>query len=255
MTRESDPSATIERTLRLLWRARVGEPEGKRGPKQRFTVDHVVETGIALADADGLAGFSVRKVAERLGIGPMTIYTYVPGREELIALMVDHASGETPLPPHSGTLRERLEAIARQVWVECHRHPWLLQADTARPWVGPHVAARYEWQLAALEGIGLGDLEMDHTVTTVTSIAQGAARSSVAMGSARATSGMSDGQWWEINAPILDDLMAGEDYPVSGRVGVVAGEEFQAPGNPEASLTFALDRFSAGLEAVVRARQ
>ncbi|HEY1176756.1 MAG TPA: TetR/AcrR family transcriptional regulator, partial [Phytomonospora sp.] len=62
-----------------------------RGPKQGLTIEAIVRTAIALADAEGLAALSMRKVAERLGVGTMSLYTYVPGKPELLDLMLDAA--------------------------------------------------------------------------------------------------------------------------------------------------------------------
>ena len=49
----------------------------------------MVEAAIALADANGLEAVTMRAVAERLGVSPMTLYTYVPGKAELLDLMLD----------------------------------------------------------------------------------------------------------------------------------------------------------------------
>ncbi len=156
----------VDRTLGLLWRQQLGTPQGSRGPKQRVSVDQVVRTAIAVADEEGLPAFSMRKVADRLGLKLMSIYTYVPGRAELIGLMIDEVAGELELPPHEGSLRQRLTGVALQIWQEYHRHPWLLQVENSRPWIGPHVCDRYEWQLAAIEGAGFhrpGDGPGRHT--------------------------------------------------------------------------------------------
>src|SRR5689334_12089817 len=158
----------VDRTLTLLWRRTLGTPQGRRGPKQRVTVDEVIRAGITVADEEGLPAFSMRKVADRLGLKLMSIYTYVPGRSELIGLMVDEVTGEPGTPPHEGTLRARLTRVAEVTWDEHHRHPWLLQVDGTRPWIGPNGADRYEWQLAAVEGAGFSDLEMDQVITLLT---------------------------------------------------------------------------------------
>src|ERR1044072_2725783 len=105
----------IERTLGLLWRRTLGAPQGSRGPKQRFSVDEVIRAAIDVADEEGLPAFSMRKVADRLGLKLMSIYTYVPGRAELIGLMIDEVAGEQTLTPHEGSLRERLTTIARHL--------------------------------------------------------------------------------------------------------------------------------------------
>ncbi|HEY1105165.1 MAG TPA: TetR family transcriptional regulator, partial [Agromyces sp.] len=65
-------------TLRLLWRERLGRPVGTRGPKQRSSVDEVVEAAVLLADDEGLEALSMRRIADRLGMKPMSVYTYVP---------------------------------------------------------------------------------------------------------------------------------------------------------------------------------
>jgi AcrR family transcriptional regulator len=240
-----DPN--IDRTLGLLWRRTLGTPQGRRGPKQRVSVDEVIRAGITVADEEGLPAFSMRKVADRLGLKLMSIYTYVPGRSELIGLMVDEVAGEQELPPHQGPLRDRMTGVARQMWDEFHRHPWLLQVENSRPWLGPNISDRYEWQLAAIEGAGFTDLEMDQVVTLLSGFTAAAARASVDARRTAAQSGMSDAEWWAINAPVLERVMAGAAYPLSGRVGQVAGEEYNAVSDPERSFRFGLDRILDGL--------
>ncbi len=237
----------IDRTLGLLWRRTLGAPQGSRGPKQRVSVDEVIQAAIAVADAEGLPAFSMRKVADRLGLKLMSIYTYVPGRAELIGLMIDEVAGERELPPHEGSLRQRLTGVAQQLWDEYHRHPWLLQVENSRPWIGPHVSDRYEWQLAAIEGAGFTDLEMDQVVTLISGFTAGAARASIDARQAVERSGISDAEWWEANAPVLERVMPPGSYPISGRVGTVAGQEYNAVGDPERSFRFGLDRILDGL--------
>jgi AcrR family transcriptional regulator len=240
-------SDSTDRTLGLLWRRTLGTPQGSRGPKQRVTVDEVVQAAIAVADKDGLPAFSMRKVADRLGLKLMSIYTYVPGRSELIGLMVDEVMGEEPLPTHEGTLRQRITAMAWYMWDEYHRHPWLLQVDNSRPWIGPNGSDRYEWQLTAIEGAGFTDLEMDQVVTLISVFTAGAARASTDALRTAERSGISDAEWWEINAPVLERLMPMDAYPISGRVGQVAGQEYNAVGDPERLFRFGLDRVLDGL--------
>jgi AcrR family transcriptional regulator len=241
----------VDRTLMLLWRRTLGVPQGSRGPKQRVSVDDVVRAGIAVADEEGLAAFSMRKVADRLGLKLMSIYTYVPGRSELIGLMIDEVTGETGLPPHRGDWREGLTAVARQVWDEYHRHPWLLQVEEHRPWIGPNGSDKYEWQVAAVEDAGFTDLEMDQIVALVAGFAAGAAGASVRARRAAEQTGMSDAEWWEINAPVLERVMPAGRYPISARVGQVAGEEYNAISDPDRSFQFGLDRILDGVETLL----
>jgi AcrR family transcriptional regulator len=241
----------IDRTLNLLWRRTLGAPQGSRGPKQRVSVDEVVRASIAVADEEGLPAFSMRKVADRLGLKLMSVYTYVPGRAELIGLMIDDVAGERKLPPHEGTLRQRITGVAEQIWDEYHRHPWLLQVEESRPVIGPHVSDRYEWQLAAIEGAGFTDLEMDQVITLLCGFTAGAARFSIDTRRTAERSGISDAEWWAVNAPVLERVMPAGAYPISGRVGQVAGEEYNAVGDPERSFRFGLERILDGLERLL----
>ncbi|XVU24092.1 TetR/AcrR family transcriptional regulator [Actinoplanes sp. CA-054009] len=244
-------SQNVDRTLSLLWRRTLGTPQGSRGPKQRVSVDEVVQAAIKVADEEGLPAFSMRKVADRLGLKLMSIYTYVPGRSELIGLMVDEVMGEQELPPHEGDLRKRLTVVAHQMWDEFHRHPWLLQVEESRPWIGPNGSDRWEWQLAAIEGAGFTDLEMDQVITLLGGFTASAARASIAASRTAEQSGMSDLEWWEINAPILERVMTPGAYPISGRVGMAAGQEYNAVGDPSRSFHFGLDRVLDGIEALL----
>ncbi|MEU4690266.1 TetR/AcrR family transcriptional regulator C-terminal domain-containing protein [Actinoplanes sp. NPDC023714] len=240
-----------DRTLELLWRRTLGTPQGTRGPKKRVSVDEVIRAGVAVADEEGLPAFSMRKVADRLGLKLMSVYTYVPGRSELIGLMVDEVIGEHAHPPLDGDLRERLTTVAFHMWDEYHRHPWLLQVESSRPWIGPHSSERYEWQLAAIEGAGLTDLEMDQVVAMLGAYTAGSAQVSVTARRTAEQSGISDADWWAVNAPVLERVMPPGAYPLSGRVGTAAGQEYNAVGDPDRTFRFGLERLLDGVEALL----
>lgn len=234
--------------LPLLWRASSSAAAApRRGPRPKVSVDAVVDAGIEVADADGLDAVTMRGLAERLGIGAMTIYTHVPGRDELLVLMTDQALGRTERPAHPEDLRRRLAQVAEVSHAEYDAHPWLLEVAGLRAWLGPHAADRYEWQLQAVDGLGLSDIEMDQTVALLDSSAASAVRARQEVRLAERHSGTTELEWWEANAGPLGELMAGRDYPLAGRVGQAAGEAYQAASDPERQFRFALDRVVDGL--------
>lgn len=237
--------------LRLLWRhaSPPAEEQRRRGRKQGLSVDEVVDAAIDLADAAGLSALSMRALADRLGLGTMTLYTYVPGRNELLALMVDQVVGRTPLPTLPDDLAERLRTLAQVEYGELSAHPWLLEVTGIRPWLGPNVADRYEWQLSAVEAVGLDDLEMDQTVILVTGYAASIVRALQQIRSAERESGLTELEWWNANAAALGEVMAGRDYPLAGRVGQAAGEAYQAASDPEREFAFGLARIIDGVLA------
>jgi AcrR family transcriptional regulator len=242
---DPDPS------LRLLWRhvAPASDAPVRRGPKQRLSVDEVVDAAIEIADREGLAALSMRGLAQRLGLGAMTLYTYVPSRNDLIVLMVDQVLGRGKLPTLPDDLRGRLELIARTQYADVRAHLWLLEVSGLRPWLGPGSADRYEWQLSAVEGIGLDDIEMDQTVALLVGFATNIARAEHEVRLAERASGMSELEWWEANAETVGELMSQRDYPIAGRVGSAAGEAYQAATDPGRELEFGLARIIDGLLA------
>jgi AcrR family transcriptional regulator len=246
---ESTGAGDPDRTLRLLWRQSLGEPRGSRGPRQKISVDDVVDAAITLADEDGVEALSIRRVAERLGIGAMSLYTYVGSKAELIDLMIDRVVARIPrgLDP-SAPWRARLESMAREEWDHYLEHPWVLHVNTYRPPLGPGISDRYEYQLSAIEGIGLSDLDMDAVITLVTGFVAGAARSRIDSLRAR-DSGLTDDEWWEANVPVLTEVMEQGRFPISGRVGLAAGEAYNAPGDPLRAFEFGLARVLDGVEA------
>ncbi|MGW4370033.1 TetR/AcrR family transcriptional regulator [Nocardia takedensis] len=243
----SDDTATrtAEQLMTLLWRHVVPPRAGGRGPRPKISVDTVVDTAVALADRDGIERVSMRTVAAELGMRPMSLYTYVPSKEALTVLMVDAIADSAGDEPFGGTPRERAAAIAREIRAEYLAHPWLLEVSPWRLVLGPGRIRRYERQLAALDGIGLTDLDMDRTIAVLTDFATGNAR--VAVAARREAEVLTDARWWEEHAPLLEQLMPVERFPLSSRVGAAVGEHYQAPADPEDAFEFGLARLLAGL--------
>jgi len=246
---DGDPRRAIE----LLWG--VSAPP-RRGPKPKLATADVVRAAVALADADGIDAVTIRRVAEQLGVSPMSLYTYVPGRAELLDLMIDHVHGELGTPAEGLGWRAALTAVAEDQWALFHRHPWLLEVTTSRSALGPHSFAKYEQELHAIDGIGLGDVEMDAVVSLVTGLVRATARSSLDNARLVRATGMTDAQWWERAWPVLAGIPAADaaHYPISSRVGQAAGEAHNAAENPAYTFRFGLARVLDGIEALVRER-
>ncbi|MFF2211505.1 TetR/AcrR family transcriptional regulator [Streptomyces antibioticus] len=148
---DRDPGAA----LALLWG--VGNDRPRRGPKPKFTPADVARRGIEIADAEGLEALSMQRVAESLGLTTMALYRYVPGKPDLIDLMVDTVLRDPPdLDRAPDGWRPRLEAWARACRDVYRAHPWILTATgLRRQAMGPHQVAWLDAALAALEPTGL----------------------------------------------------------------------------------------------------
>jgi hypothetical protein len=186
----------------------------------------------------------------------MSLYTYVPGKGELLDLMTDAVCAETARPePGESTWREQLSQIAHENWALYHRHPWLLQVATSRPVLGPNLVAKYDYELRAVDCLGLTDVEMDMTIALLSDFVHGAVRGAINHAQAEQQTGMSELEWWERFQPLLAKVFDPERFPTASRVGAAAGEEFQAAAAPSRTFEFGLQRLLDGLEALVGGRQ
>lgn len=237
--------------VRLLWRAEAGVEGPRRGPRQRVSIDDIVTTAIRLADAGGLDAVSMRALAAEMGVGPMSLYTYVPTRDVLVALMVDQVAADVPMPSSSPTVVESLAGVARALRAECLAHPWLLEATPWRQVLGPHRLARYERQLELLESADISDVQRDNIIALIGAFVTGNAREAVGERSAAVETGMSDARWWEIVGPELAAVVPDGAFPLADRVGSAVGELHQAPGAPDDAFEFGLMRVLDGLRPLL----
>ncbi|MEV6948876.1 TetR/AcrR family transcriptional regulator [Streptomyces sp. NPDC051172] len=239
-------------SLALLWGAQ--DRSGRR-TRSNLSLDKIVTSAVELADTEGLAALSMRRVAERLGIGTMTLYTYLPGKDELIDLMLDSCYGETvPARTPPGNWRVRLENIAHRGWELYERHPWMLQVPRARPALGPGATAKYEHELSTVAGIGLTEIEMDLVVNLVTGHVEGTARRRLEAAQTEQSTGMTDQQWWEANGPMLRTVADAERFPLAARVGEVTGEAYGGVFAPARAFEFGLHRVLDGVQSFIDSR-
>jgi AcrR family transcriptional regulator len=242
------------RTLELLWRDPDQAPAG-RGPKQGLTLGEVVRAAIEVADTAGLGAVTMRRVADQLGVAPMSLYTYVPGKAELLDLMLDAVYRQLPRADLVGEpWRARVAAVADENRELFRAHPWVAEVNTVRPPLGPGQVAKFEHELRAFDGLGLDDVTMDAALTFLLGFVQSCARLAHDAEVARRDSAMNDLQWWEANAPLLAKLSDAERYPTAARVGAAAGAAHGAAHDPDHAYRFGLARVLDGLAALIEGR-
>ncbi|MEV6476845.1 TetR/AcrR family transcriptional regulator [Streptomyces sp. NPDC051657] len=245
-------SGDIARSLELLWG--TGDRPG-RGPKPGLSLDRIVTAAIAVADAEGLAAVSMRRLSTELGTGTMSLYRYVPGKAELLDLMLDRVLGE-PLPtdterpvdtPPAGW-RASIDAMARTYRDNLRRHPWLLKINQARTVLGPSALRGLELSLTALRSMGLRDPELISVIITVNSFVEGLARTQADAAEAVRETGLSDQEFWDNQRPYLERAMLSGAYPM------MAGLSEDAFSAEFDHFEFGLLRLIAGFEALVAER-
>jgi AcrR family transcriptional regulator len=242
--------ANPARRLALLWGSQT--EAGRSG----LTVKAIVAAAIAIANADGLEALSMRRVADQLGVGAMSLYTHIPGKSELIDLMLDTAYGELYTSVEEpaqqpGGWREGLRFIAQRNWKLYYSYPWMLEIVTGRPVLGPHASLKYEAELRPLDGIGLSDVEMDAALTLVLTHVEGCARARAALQRSQRDTNMTETEWWLAHEPLMQKVIDPALFPVATRVGTAAGLEYEGAASPEYALAFGLERILAGIAALI----
>ncbi|MET9385014.1 TetR/AcrR family transcriptional regulator [Streptomyces sp. NPDC002928] len=122
-----------------------------RGPKPAYTRADIAAAAVRIADAQGLDAVSMRHVAAELGCGTMSLYNYVPRKEDLYELMVDAVSGEHELWEPTGDWRADMLRVAHQTRALMLRHPWLPGLMSPVYGFSPHALRYIEHCLACLD--------------------------------------------------------------------------------------------------------
>jgi AcrR family transcriptional regulator len=207
-------------------------------------VERIVQRAIAIADAEGLAALSMRRIATDLESGTASLYRYVSGRDDLLDLMIDVVQGETAPPALSGQWRADLTAVARHARAALLRHPWLGPELAGRPALGANSLRGYDLALAAAGALTPDITLAANVVDTVMAYVAGAVARHVAEDLAQRRSGLTEQQWRDSVGPYIRDVIAGGAYPQFARR-VVEGADLTLDERFDFGLTCVLDGIAA----------
>jgi AcrR family transcriptional regulator len=255
-------------TVEFLWGERA---ERTRGPKPKLSLDRIADAAITIADAEGLAAVSMQRVAADLGYTKMSLYRYLPGKTELVALMVERAMGKPP-PLAGPDWRAALAEWCRLLLAGFVRHRWTLEATVgARP-LGPHEVGWMESALTVLAGtpltggerldamvllVGHARMLAEQTATGHPEVVASdrpraaAARSPEVVASDRPRAAAAAGSEEELSAVIATVIAQhGDRFPQLA----AAMAEAAATGGQNQAFHFGLERILDGLETLIRSR-
>jgi AcrR family transcriptional regulator len=236
--------------------ARSPEPgTGRAGPEAArptartpMAPDRIVAAAIEVADAEGLAALSMRRVAAEIGAAPMSLYRHVADKDDLVVQMMNTVFARTRLPdPPPDGWRARLELAGRTFWAMFRAHPWLASAlSLTRPQVMPDALPFTEWLLTALDGHGLELSTMFTTYLMLINYVRGTAVNLEAEAEAEAVTGLSSEEWLETQAQSWTSLPFG-GYPMFQRL---ISQEYDF--SLDEIFEFGLQRLLDGLDALIR---
>ncbi|MFI6673961.1 TetR/AcrR family transcriptional regulator [Kribbella sp. NPDC050470] len=242
-----------ERTLALLWRNQREQVRRTAGRRPSLDVDGVVRAGIQLADERGLDAASMGGVAKALGVGTMTLYTYVPSKEELLDLMVDQTLAERQLPgpgePRPTDWREQVEVYSEQTRAMYERHPWLARVSTVRPPVGPGMLAGREYLLSTLLPLDLSPRDTNTAALAITTYVDSAAGLLAENELVERATGQSNEAWWYDRNDLWETYFDVERHPAMTAIWNANGYQDTVREAATDASRYGLDRLLDGIEA------
>ncbi|MEO3797669.1 TetR/AcrR family transcriptional regulator C-terminal domain-containing protein [Nonomuraea sp. B10E15] len=219
-------------------------PEPPRRPA--LSREAIVTAAVAIADAEGLAAVSIRRVAAELGARAMTLYSYIERKEDLLALMHDAIAAEVlvdePLPDD---WREALLLLARREREMVLRHPWRVELISQRIEVGPNGLRHVEQKLSVFDGLGIDRLTAWRILAAFADYMTGFVIREATDRRAPRRQGINDAERAAAAEPYIRELIDGGEFP---RLAPMIEEGVRgADDNFERGLSWVLDGIEAGL--------
>ncbi|WP_433190614.1 TetR/AcrR family transcriptional regulator [Actinoallomurus sp. CA-150999] len=193
-----------------------------RGPKPTYSRAQITEAAVRIADAEGLEAATMRRIAAEIGAGAMSLYRYVPSRDDLIELIADRLMGEIDVEGiPSGDWRADLSRYADQLRAMWLRHPWIAAVNGVRPSFGPNQLLVIERVMGVLDARVSIDENLG-LMAILNSYVEGAARDEAGWAEEVRRSGLSESQWMARNDPYFAQLLKSNEYPIFSKIAMKA---------------------------------
>ena len=245
---------TRDRASRLpagIERAWGRRPLPRKGPKPGLDLAGIVAAAVDLAQAEGLGAVSMSRVAAAIRVSTMALYGYVDAKDELLALMVDHACGPPPEPPAAGRdWRDGLAQWASALFSVYRQHPWAVRVPISGVPPTPNQVAWLEAGLRCLAATSLTVQQKLSTVLLLSVFVRSEASLALDLAEARqhaATSGQPASYGQMIRALIDPDHFPGVWSAVSTGA-------FEDDAGVDGEFRFGLERILDGIAMLLRAR-
>ena len=132
----------------------MARPESAIEPRARLSRERVLAAAMALAARDGIESLTMRKLADELGAGAMSLYHYVPNKEQLLDGMIDIVFSEIELPPTDVDWKTAMRKRADSTREALARHRWAIGLMEGRTTHGPANLSLHNAVLGCLRAAG-----------------------------------------------------------------------------------------------------
>ncbi|MFB7722840.1 TetR/AcrR family transcriptional regulator [Nocardia sp. NPDC056100] len=199
----------------LIWT--LPEPPGR--PTTTLSRADILRAALTIADAEGAAALTMRRVATAVGAStPMSLYRYVGSKDGLVDLMIDTVYAEIPLPPTTSDWRATLERLSLDTWAVIQRHLWFGHLVHTRPPFGPNALRYFDFRFALLESLGISADDMTRITNAIDGHLIGTALQLAEEMRMRTRTGLhTDAQLDAVATPFLQPTLAAGNHPAFAR--------------------------------------
>lgn len=183
-------------------------PARARRDHPSLSRDQIVGTALALLDAEGLEGLSMRRLGTKLNAGATSVYWHVGNKDELLELAIDHVLAELTAPDPGGW-RAAAEGYARSLRAVIVRHPWTVTLFGSRPMLGPNALRSLDRVLGIFEHAGFKGQDLEYAQAVLVDYVIGAAGSEASWLANQ--KGVTAGDWMASLRPYMDQVA--QDFP------------------------------------------
>jgi len=135
--------------------------------------DRVLSAAVAIADAGGVGSLTIRSLADKLGVKPMSVYHYVANKEEILDAIVDLVFAEVELPRPGGDWQAEMRRRAVSARQVLGRHPWAIALLQSRTSPGPATLRHHDAFIGTLREAGFSVAMTAHALALIDSYVYG----------------------------------------------------------------------------------
>jgi AcrR family transcriptional regulator len=160
----------LPRGVALSW-GLVKQPQ--RGPKREMSIKQIVDAAVSIADKEGLSSVSMNRVAASLGFTTMSLYRYIPSKDDLLLLMQEAACDRVlPERMEGEHWRESLQKFVPAIMAVYREHSWFGDIPISGVPITPNNLRVVDWALGAMDGLRLNHNEKMSVILLLSSYAR-----------------------------------------------------------------------------------
>ncbi|GGO88850.1 hypothetical protein GCM10012280_30620 [Wenjunlia tyrosinilytica] len=148
----------------------------RRAPRNSLNRELIIESALRLLDGEGVGAFTMRALAQELGVGAMALYTYFQGKEELFDAARERLLARYQPVGAEGSPREQLRESCIAVYRLFAEHPSVIELLIGRPERCDAASAGVEHMVGLLRRCGLGPADASRAQMALMQYTLGVAR-------------------------------------------------------------------------------